>query len=400
MGVLTSRGAARRPPARCRSGPTTRARAVRRAARGGPAGRSCGAGPATSSCRPRARSGSRRAASPRAPPRRAPRAARRPRRAARRARAPRRHATARRRRTRALRSRRTRTAGRSSPRSADRSRRRGSPGRPGSRAWLAAREQRAHVANQLAVHGSTPNDRPDGIGWRVYARAIRAQGDPLPWRRDHDGDAERGGRQDPARLEPADRAPAPLRAGPRAAGWKGDQRGPGAEGARPARARDRPRGRTHGHADRRGADGGGHPQRLRPDPGRVAHLDAARRPRARDVHGDRRVRPRDRAERARDGIGQARVPDARRRDRRVRRQPPARRAGGLVRLGAARGAQGAPADGARLRGRAAAARARRRARSRRAEPARGRGARRLRVPDAGRLRVGDGPDRRTWARAT
>ena len=50
-------------------------------------------------------------------------------------------------------------------------------------------------------------------------------------------------------------------------------------------------GGRHGHPDRRGADRGGDPQRLRADPGRVAHVDRGRRPDVRDVHRDQRVGP-------------------------------------------------------------------------------------------------------------
>ena len=87
------------------------------------------------------------------------------------------------------------------------------------------------------------------------------------------------------------RAPAPgeQRAGAR--GRQGDQRGARAEAARRARRRDGSRRRPHRHADRRGADGGGDPERLRPDPRRVAHVDGGRRPDLGDVHRDQRVGP-------------------------------------------------------------------------------------------------------------
>ena len=54
-------------------------------------------------------------------------------------------------------------------------------------------------------------------------------------------------------------------------------------------------------------------------------------PGTRDVDGDRRVRAVDRGGRARDGRGEARVPDARRLDGGVRGEPAARRSRGLVR---------------------------------------------------------------------
>ena len=50
-----------------------------------------------------------------------------------------------------------------------------------------------------------------------------------------------------------------------------------------------PRGRPHRHPHRRGADGGGDPQRLRPHRRGVAHVDRGRRPDRGLVHGDQRV---------------------------------------------------------------------------------------------------------------
>ena len=91
------------------------------------------------------------------------------------------------------------------------------------------------------------------------------------------------------RPDPQARAAAPRERGPDARRRQGHQRRARAEAARPARRRDRARGRTHGHAHRRGAHRRGDPQRLRPDRGRVADLDARRRPDVRDPDGDQRV---------------------------------------------------------------------------------------------------------------
>ena len=104
------------------------------------------------------------------------------------------------------------------------------------------------------------------------------------------------------------RAPAPGEQRARARGRQGHQRGARAQAARRARRRDRPRRRPHGDADRRGADGGGDPQRLRPDPGRVAHVDGRRRPDLGHLHRDQRVGPEGLAGRARDPARQAPLP--------------------------------------------------------------------------------------------
>ena len=94
-------------------------------------------------------------------------------------------------------------------------------------------------------------------------------------------------------------------------------------------------GRT-GHPDRRGADGRGDPERLRPHRRGVAHLDRRRRPDRGLVHGDQRVGAEGDERRARDPAREAPLPLPRRRLRRLRRLAPARRRGELLRRGRAR----------------------------------------------------------------
>ena len=121
------------------------------------------------------------------------------------------------------------------------------------------------------------------------------------------------------------RAPPPGEQRARARRRQGDQRRPRAEAARRPRRRDRSRGRPHGNADRRGADRGGDPQRLRPDPRRVAHVDRRRRPDLGDLHRDQRVGPEGVGRRARDPARQAPLPLPRRVGGRLRRLAAARR---------------------------------------------------------------------------
>ena len=78
-------------------------------------------------------------------------------------------------------------------------------------------------------------------------------------------------------------------AGPPACGRQGDQRRPGAQGARRSRRRHRSRRRS-GRTENRGtADRRGDPERLRPDRGRVAYDDRGRRPDELELHRDQRV---------------------------------------------------------------------------------------------------------------
>ena len=101
------------------------------------------------------------------------------------------------------------------------------------------------------------------------------------------------------------RAPAPREQRARARGRQGHQRRARPQAARRAGRRDRARRRAHGHAHRRGADRGVDPQRLRPDPGRVAHLDRRRRPDLGHLHRDQRVGPEGLRRRARDPAREA-----------------------------------------------------------------------------------------------
>ena len=161
---------------------------------------------------------------------------------------------------------------------------------------------------------------------------------------------------------------------------QGDQRRARAEAARRAGRRDRPRRRPHGHADRRGADRGGDPQRLRPDPAtsRGRRRPSSIRPRAptrRSTSGARRS-PRTSSRSCSRSSATSR---AGRRLRGLRRLAAARRRRGLLRRRRARADAGSAtrvvldAEGEPLRngdrGRAVA---------RLAEPARGRAARRAR----------------------
>ena len=108
------------------------------------------------------------------------------------------------------------------------------------------------------------------------------------------------------------------------AGRQGRQRRAHAQDARPARDRDRLRGRGDRHADRRAAHRGVDPQRLRAHPRGVAHQHRRPRPDQRRADRDQRARPGPSARGGRAVPRQAAVPGARRRDRRLRRLAAAR----------------------------------------------------------------------------
>ena len=153
------------------------------------------------------------------------------------------------------------------------------------------------------------------------------------------------------------RPPAPGEQRARAGRRQGDQRRACAQAARRAGRRDRPRGRADGNTDRRGADGGGDPQRLRPDPRRVADVDRRRRSDGGHLHRDQRVGTEGLRGRARDPARQAPLPLAGRVDGGLRRLAAARGRRGVLRGRGPRDDAARRAGRARRRGRAAAARA-------------------------------------------
>ena len=254
-------------------------------------------------------------------------------------------------------------------------RRRHATGRASSRARRSSRPARS----------PSRRSRRRRAGWR---------GDPstVSWGscRDHHRDAQRGPRPVGDRPDPPARPAPPRERRADARRREGHQHRPGAQAARQAGGGDRSRRGSHRDADRRGAHRRGDPQRLRAHRRRVADVDARGRPDVRDADGDQRVGPEGERGRARDPDGQAPVPVARHRARRLRGLAATRRRGHVLRRGVA-GARAARRPGRpRHGGRAVAPRAGVGAVARVAEPARGRAARRpgavrrRRLPDGAR----------------
>ena len=160
-----------------------------------------------------------------------------------------------------------------------------------------------------------PPHRPPSLRARLVASYVVGRDRPC----DRHRHPQRSARPLAHRPDLQARAPAPREQRARARGRQGDQCGAGAQAARRAGGGDRPRGRANRDADRRGADGGVDPQRLRPDPGRVAHVDGRRRPDLEHLHRDQRVGPEGLAGRARHLDGQAPLPLPRRLDGGLRR---------------------------------------------------------------------------------
>ena len=164
-----------------------------------------------------------------------------------------------------------------------------------------------------APHGAPP------VRARLVASSSRRPSSRGRGRSDHHRHPQRRTRPLAQRPDLQARSPAPLERRARARRRQGDQRGARAQAARRSGRRDRARRRADGNADRRGADRGGDPQRLRPHPRRVAYVDCGGRSDGGDLHGDQRVGPEGVRGRARDPARQAPLPLARRVDRRVRR---------------------------------------------------------------------------------
>ena len=146
-------------------------------------------------------------------------------------------------------------------------------------AWSRARRSSPPVlAAEPGPAGKASLGRPPHGPPSRRARLVRVGG-----RRDRHRHPQRRARPVAHRPDAAARPAPPGERRAHARRRQGDQRRPRAQAARRPRRRDRPRGRAHRHADRRGADRGGDPQRLRPHPRRVAHVDrsSSTRPRGR-----------------------------------------------------------------------------------------------------------------------
>ena len=185
----------------------------------------------------------------------------------------------------------------------------------------------------LAARGC---ERRRAAGYARTRRLLRGPNARPPrgsLRDDRHRHAERSARPHAHRAALPPRAAPPGEPGADARGRQGDQRRAGAEAARRPGRRDRARGRPHGHADRRGADRRGDPERLRPHRRGVANVDRRRRPDRELVHRDQRVGAEGHDRGARDAAREAALPLPRRRLRRLRGLAAARRRGELLRRG-------------------------------------------------------------------